>query len=281
MSELTAEQVKGRIKKIAKERNADPRILMRIYMMERFLERVSLSDYKNNFVIKGGVLITSMVGISLRSTMDIDTSIKEYDLNMDNAKEIIHNICNIDLHDGITFNVKEVSTIMSVMKYPGIRFSIDAVLEKMITPIKIDVSTGDIITPHAIDYSYKLLLEERSISLLSYNLETIIAEKLQTILSRGILNTRMRDYYDLHILLSIYDSKINNDVLLQAFTATCKERKTENLKNNIPKIIDTISNDTHLKDLWKSYQKKYSYAASISFEEIILALNNLTNRLSN
>ncbi len=281
MSELTAEQVKGRIKNVAKERNADPRILMRIYMMERFLERVSLSDYKNNFIIKGGVLITSMVGISLRSTMDIDTSIKNCDLNMDNAKEIITEICNINLHDGITFNIKDISNIMSVMQYPGIRFSIDAVLEEMITPIKIDVSTGDIITPHAIEYSYKLLLEERSISLLSYNLETIIAEKLQTLLSRGILNTRMRDYYDLHILLSIYDSEIINDVLIQAFNATCKERKTENIKNNIPKIIDTISNDTHMKDLWKSYQKKYNYAAIISFEEVIQALNNIANRITN
>ncbi len=151
----------------------------------------------------------------------------------------------------------------------------------MITPIKIDVSTGDIITPHAIEYSYKLLLEDRSISLLSYNLETIIAEKLQTILSRGILNTRMRDYYDLHILLSIYDLEIDNDVLIQAFNATCKERKTENIKNNIPKIIDTISNDTHMKDLWKSYQNRYNYAATISFEEIIQALNNITNRITN
>lgn len=222
-----------------------------------------------------------MVGVSLRSTMDIDTSIKDCDLNLDNAKEIITEICNINLHDGITFNIKDISNIMSVMKYPGIWFSIDAVLEEMITPIKIDVSTGDIITPHAIEYSYKLLLEDRSISLLSYNLETIIAEKLQTILSRGILNTRMRDYYDLHILLSIYDLEIDNDVLIQAFNATCKERKTENIKNNIPKIIDTISNDTHMKDLWKSYQNRYNYAATISFEEIIQALNNITNRITN
>ena len=195
--QLTPEQVKGKIKNIAKEMKADARILMRLHMMERFLERVSISKYKDNFIMKGGMLVTAMVGVSLRSTMDIDTSIKNQNLSAEDARRIIDEIKNIDLGDGVTFEVKGVSNIMDEMEYPGVRFAMNAVMGKLITPLKIDISTGDVITPRAIEYHYKLLLEDRFISLWSYNLETILAEKIQTVLARGLLNTRMRDFYDI------------------------------------------------------------------------------------
>lgn len=219
---LTPEQVKGRIKNLAKQKNADARVLIRIYMMERFLERVEKSDYRDNFIIKGGILVTAMIGVSLRSTMDIDTSIKNQNLSIEDAQEIIEKIISVDLDDGVAFEIKEVSEIMDEMEYPGVRFSMNAVMGKLITPIKIDISTGDVITPHAINFEYKLMLEERSIFLWSYNLETILVEKLQTILSRGVLNTRMRDYYDISMLLSLYKDEIDTNVLKQAFKATCK-----------------------------------------------------------
>ena len=144
---ITSAQLKGRIKSLALRSGADPRVLMRIYMMERFLERVSLSRYKENFIIKGGLLITSMVGISMRSTMDIDTTIKGQDIKKENAQSIVKEISEIQIDDGVSFNIKEVETIMDDMEYPGIRFHLDALFEKMITPIKIDISTGDVITP--------------------------------------------------------------------------------------------------------------------------------------
>lgn len=162
---LTGAQVRGKIKNIAKSNRADVRILMRIYMMERFLERVANSPYSENFIIKGGILVTSMIGISMRSTMDIDTSIRNLDLSEEEALHIINKISKIDLQDGVTFNVKDVTGIMDDMEYPGIRVTMDAYLDKMITPIKIDISTGDIITPRAIEYDYSLMLEERSIKL--------------------------------------------------------------------------------------------------------------------
>lgn len=193
---VTPEQVKGRIKNVAKQNHADARTLMRIYMMERFLERVASSPYKDNFIIKGGMLVTSMVGVALRSTMDIDTSIKNQNLSVEETGRIVNEIKDIDLGDGVIFQVKEVSNIMDEMEYPGIRFSMNAIMGKLVTPMKIDISTGDVITPCAVEYQYKLLLDERSIGLWSYNLETILAEKLQTVLARGILNTRMRDFYD-------------------------------------------------------------------------------------
>ena len=201
---FSQEQVKGKIKNIAKENKADARILMRIYMMERFLERVANSAYAEDFIIKGGILVTSMVGVSMRSTMDIDTSIRNFNLSEEDAKKVVTEICNIDLQDGVTFVIKEVSSIMDEMEYPGLRLALDAVLGGMVTPIKIDISTGDVITPRAIEYDYKLMLENRSIKLWSYNLETVLGEKLQTVLARGILNTRMRDFYDIYALLLRY-----------------------------------------------------------------------------
>lgn len=278
--QLTPEQVKGRIKNVAKENKADARTLMRIYMMERFLERVASSQYKDNFIIKGGMLVTAMVGVALRSTMDIDTSIKNQNLSAEDARRIVDEIKDIDLGDGVTFEVKEVSNIMDEMEYPGIRFTMNAVMGKLVTPMKIDISTGDVITPRAIEYNYKLLLDDRSISLWSYNLETILAEKLQTVLARGLLNTRMRDFYDIKTLLSIYEQDIDADVLKKAFEATCKKRSTENLKEEAPKIMAAVSDDAQLHTLWKSYQKKYPYAADmLTFSREMYAVNIKSGRV--
>ena len=277
--QLTPEQVKGRIKNVAKENKADARTLMRIYMMERFLERVSNSKYKDNFIIKGGMLVTAMVGVANRSTMDIDTSLKNQNLSAEDARRIVDEIKDIDLGDGVTFEVKEVSNIMDEMEYPGIRFTMNAIMGKLITPMKIDISTGDVITPRAIEYQYKLLLDDRSIRLWSYNLETILAEKLQTVLARGLLNTRMRDFYDIRTLLSIYEEEIDENVLKDAFEATCKKRETENLKVEGSQIITAIEEDVQLHNLWKSYQKKYPYAADISYEDIMESTKSLFNKI--
>ncbi|MGN0362653.1 MAG: nucleotidyl transferase AbiEii/AbiGii toxin family protein [Bilifractor sp.] len=277
--QLTPEQVKGRIKNVAKENKADARTLMRIYMMERFLERIASSQYKDNFIIKGGLLVTAMVGVALRSTMDIDTSIKNQNLSAEDARRIVNEIKDIDLGDGVTFEIKEVFNIMDEMEYPGIRLTMNAVMGKLVTPMKIDISTGDVITPSAIKYKYKLLLDDRSISLWSYNLETILAEKLQTVLARGLLNTRMRDFYDIKTLLSVYEQDIDADVLKRAFKATCKKRSTGNLKEEAPKVMAAISEDARLHTLWESYQKKYPYAADISYEDIMESTMLLWNKI--
>lgn len=185
---FTPEQIKGRIKSVAKQNNADARTLMRIYMMERFLERLAQSEYRDNFIIKGGILVTAMIGVAHRSTMDIDTSMKNLNLSAEDALRVVNRVKDIDLDDGVSFDVKDVSNIMDEMEYPGIRVTMNANVGRLITPLKIDISTGDVITPRAIEFNYDLLLEDRSISLWSYNLETILAEKLQTVLARGILN---------------------------------------------------------------------------------------------
>lgn len=272
---FTPEQIKGRIKSVAKQNNADARTLMRIYMMERFLERLAQSEYRDNFIIKGGILVTAMIGVAHRSTMDIDTSIKNLNLSAEDALRVVNQVKDIDLDDGVSFEVKDVSNIMDEMEYPGIRVTMNANVGRLITPLKIDISTGDVITPRAIEFNYDLLLEDRSISLWSYNLETILAEKLQTVLARGILNTRMRDFYDIRMLLDTYEDKVNKAILKDAFAATCKKRETDHLQEQAEDIIKIIDADEQLQVLWRAYQKKYSYAAEIDYASVISGVRKL------
>lgn len=272
---FTPEQIKGRIKSVAKQNNADARTLMRIYMMERFLERLAQSEYRDNFIIKGGILVTAMIGVAHRSTMDIDTSMKNLNLSEEDALRVVNQVKDIDLDDGVSFDVKDVSNIMDEMEYPGIRVTMNANVGRLITPLKIDISTGDVITPRAIEFNYDLLLEDRSISLWSYNLETILAEKLQTVLARGILNTRMRDFYDIRMLLDTYEDKVNKAVLKDAFAATCKKRGTDHLQEQAEEIIKIIEADEQLQVLWRAYQKKYSYAAEIDYVSVISGVRKL------
>ena len=272
---FTPEQIKGRIKSVAKQNNADARTLMRIYMMERFLERLAQSEYRDNFIIKGGILVTAMIGVAHRSTMDIDTSMKNLNLSAEDALRVVNQVKDIDLDDGVSFEVKDVSNIMDEMEYPGIRVTMNANVGRLITPLKIDISTGDVITPRAIEFNYDLLLEDRSISLWSYNLETILAEKLQTVLARGILNTRMRDFYDIRMLVDTYEDKVNKAVLKDAFAATCKKRGTDHLQEQAEEIIKIIEANEQLQVLWRAYEKKYSYAADIDYASVISGVRKL------
>lgn len=265
MNSLTSAQVKGRIKSIAQKKHVDARVLLRLYAMERFLERLGNSKYADHFVIKGGILVTAMVGVSLRSTMDIDTSIRNENLSAEDAQRMVNEICGIDLGDGMTFSIKSVDNIMDEMEYPGIRILMNAAMEKMVIPLKIDISTGDVITPRAVVFQYPLMLEDRSIPLWSYNLETVLGEKLQTVLARGVFNTRMRDFYDIRSLYEIYKNAINAETLRRAFDATCRKRGTETLAEQADEILETIENSDEMNTLWKSYQRKYSYASDISF----------------
>lgn len=272
---FTPEQIKGRIKSVAKQNNADARTLMRIYMMERFLERLTQSEYRDNFIIKGGILVTAMIGVAHRSTMDIDTSMKNLNLSAEDALRVVNQVKDIDLDDGVSFEVKDVSNIMDEMEYPGIRVTMNANVGRLITPLKIDISTGDVIIPRAIEFNYDLLLEDRSIKLWSYNLETILAEKLQTVLARGILNTRMRDFYDIRMLVDTYEDKVNKAVLKDAFAATCKKRGTDNLQEQAEEIVKIIEADEQIQVLWRAYQKKYSYAADIDYASVIRGVRKL------
>lgn len=271
----TAKQLKDLIRNLSKKKSADAQILMRNYMMERFLERISVSQYHDKFILKGGMLVAAMVGLDARSTMDIDATIKGADVNVETMENIIVDIVSIPLEDGVTFCIKQISEIMDEAEYPGVRVSMETEFDGVKTPLKIDISTGDVITPKEIQYSFKLMLEERSIMVWAYNLETVMAEKLETVISRNITNTRMRDFYDIYILLQLYGNTLNIKVLGEALQATAEKRKTEYHLKNAQEILDEVQNDFNMEKLWKVYQKKFSYATDISWEMVMESAREL------
>ncbi len=268
----TSRQLKDKIRNLAKKKSADAQILMRTYMMERLLERISISEYKKNFILKGGVLITSLVGLDFRSTMDVDTTIKGFDVNLTSVEQMIQNLIDIPLEDGVLFQIKNIDSIMNEAEYPGIRVSMQALFDGTITPLKIDISTGDVITPGAIQYSYKLMFEDRYIQLLSYNLETVLAEKLETIVRRHLTNTRMRDFYDVYILKKLYESEISKPLLQDALEATAQIRGSTELLKHAEPSLNEIKNSDGMRKLWFSYQSRYEYAQNISWDAVMEAV---------
>lgn len=271
----TSRQLKALVRNLTKGDSLQAQIIMRNYVMERFLERISLSKYRNNFILKGGMLVSAMVGLDTRSTMDIDTTIKNMPLSVENAKEMIEEIIAIPIDDGMTFSIKSVSEIMDEAEYRGVRANLEATLEIMRTPLKVDISTGDIITPREVSYTFKLMFEERTISILAYNLETVLAEKMETVIARGVANTRLRDYYDLYILQNEYTHVINMEQFKEAFLATSKKRNSIQLLAEGNRILKEIEDSGVMQELWKSYQKKFSYAEDISWERVMDSIEKL------
>lgn len=216
----TARQLKDLIRNLSKKNAADAQVLMRNYMMERFLERISLSSYRDKFILKGGMLVAAMVGLDARSTMDLDATVKGANVSVEDVENMMAEIIAVPIDDGVTFQVKSISEIMDEAEYPGIRVTMTTLFDGVRTPLKIDISTGDAITPKEVRYSFKLMLEDRSIDVWAYNLETVLAEKLETIITRTTTNTRMRDFYDIAILQQLYGSTLDPHVLHDALLAT-------------------------------------------------------------
>jgi len=271
----TAMQLKALVRNMTKGNSAKAQIIIRNYVMERFLERLSLSRYKNNIILKGGVLVAAMVGLDNRSTMDVDTTLKNLPLNVENARKVVEDITAIPIDDGMAFEIKSVSPIMDETDYPGVRVMMDTTLDKMHTPLKIDFSTGDVITPREVEYSFRLLFEERSISILAYNLETVLAEKMETLLSRGTANTRMRDFYDIYVLTTTRAYDIDAATLKEAFANTSNIRGSIALLHEIDLILYEIAESAALIDLWKNYQRKFDYADDVNWNDVMKSVKGL------
>ena len=270
----SSKQLKDLIRNLSKEVGIEAHVLIRKYMMERFLERVSSSKYNGSFILKGGMLVAAFVGVEARATMDIDTTIKGIPVTMVDMERTITEISNIDLDDNVKFRIKKVSEIMDEAEYSGIRFSMDAVLDGAVIPLKIDISTGDVITPREIAYSYKLMFEDRTIPIMTYPIETVLAEKLETVISRSITNTRMRDFYDIHILLK--SQNINADILALALERTAKKRGNFSLLENAESVLKIVKSDEDMKRLWDIYQKKFKYAGEYTWDEVIHSVRELS-----
>ena len=271
----TARQLKDLIRNLSKEKSADAQILMRNYMMERFLERISLSEYRDKFILKGGMLVAAMVGLDARSTLDLDATIKGANVNVEDIENLISAIVTVPIDDGVIFQLKSISEIMDEAEYPGIRVSMTTIFDGVVTPLKIDISTGDAITPREVRYSFKLMLEDRSIDIWAYNLETVLAEKLETIITRATTNTRMRDFYDIYILEQLHGNSLNPQTLHDALLATAHKRGTERHLADAKDIFDEVENSPVMQKLWESYRRKFSYAADLEWNIIMEAIRNL------
>ncbi len=264
----TSRQLKDKVRNMARGDSAKAQQLIRNYGMERFLERVSLSEHRDNFILKGGMLVSAMVGLENRATMDIDTSIRNMPLDTIAAKAMVEEIIAVPVDDNICFEINDFGTIMDDAEYSGVRISLNAFLDATRIPLKIDISTGDAITPAAVNYQYKLMFEERYITLWAYNLETVLAEKIETVLSRSVLNTRLRDFYDLYVLQDT-GLEIDKATLAAALTATARKRGSEQALALYERTLDEIRISPLMREQWERYQGKNNYAAGIVWDDVI------------
>ena len=275
-----AMQLKAIIKNMAKEKNIAAQLVLQNYMLERFLERVSLSEYKDKYIIKGGFLISSMVGLSSRATMDMDATIKGYQVNEETVRKMVEDIIAIQIDDDISFELKSVGEIREGDEYTGYRVALSANYPPMAVPVKLDITTGDKIPPREIKYDYKLMLENRTIKVMAYNLETILAEKLETVISRGDQNTRPRDYYDIFILTRLQEKNINLDSLSQALDNTAKKRATSETIKDYRHIMDVVKQSAAMIRHWDDYKKNFDYAQDIDFADTCDSVVEIMDKVS-
>lgn len=273
----SATQLKAKVRNVSKSDDKVAKSILRIFFMERFLERVSISKYKNNFILKGGMLVSALLGINVRATMDIDTTILFLPLTKNDIAGIILDICEIPIDDNVSFKIISIDTIMDDFDYPGIRLHMEGALDRLRQPIKIDVSTDDAITPHAVEYNYELMFENRVICLNTYNIETLLAEKLQTIIARGTANTRMRDFYDIYEIVQM--KNFSYDILRDAFSNTCKKRETPFSQNTIIEELNNISSSVDMNAMWNNYKNKNFYVEDIEYEVIVQSIRNTITKI--
>ena len=269
-----AMSLKARIRNIARQKKIPAQVVLQNYMFERLLIRLSASSYKDKFVLKGGMLVAAMVGLDNRATMDLDTTLKNLPLTPDAIRSALEQICAVPSGDTVNFEVGAISPIREDDAYGGYRVALTARFETLVVPLSIDVSTGDAITPHAIPYCFaEIFDEEKSYELWAYNVETVLAEKVETILRRGVFNTRPRDFYDAYILATT--QPFDRAVFAEALRATARHRGTTEQITDVPGILRSIRQSPELRAMWDKYQKQFGYAQNITYEQILDVVQGL------
>ncbi len=270
-------QLKAIVKNMAKSKKISAQIVLQNYMLERLLERISLSRYQSNFILKGGFLIASIVGLDTRATMDIDATIKGLKINAESIQNMLNEICAIEINDEVIFSLRRIEEIRESADYHGFRVALEAVYPPIKVPLKVDITTGDIITPKEINYEFRLLFDSRSIRILAYNLETIMAEKLETTIARGNQNTRPRDYYDIYIIRKLQWQNIDPRTLKEALLNTCQSRGTINIIKRYDEILKAVQTSDAMSEFWKDYQNQFDYARDIGFDHICHTIREILN----
>ena len=277
---IGSESLKGRIRNIANSKNLRPQEVLQMFFFERFLERLSKSKYKFNFVIKGGLLISSMIGIDNRTTMDMDTTIKGVPLQEEVIRNIVSEIINVKVDDGIDFEITDISHIREEDEYENFRVHLIANFEKIKNDMKIDITTGDVITPKEIEYLYPCLFQEESLRILAYPFETILAEKYESVIKRNIATTRMRDFYDLYNLYNLKKEEIDFEILKQAIYSTANRRESLSLMKQAMEIIEDIREDDYLQELWKAYLSDNLYVGDLEFSETLKVIAIIAEKIA-
>ncbi len=267
--------LKAKIRNIAKQKNIPAQVILQNYMFERLLVRLSASQHKEKFVLKGGMLVAAIVGLDNRATMDMDTTLKNLPLTPEAIRSALDDVCRIAFDDGVVFELGMISPIREDDIYGGYRVMLNAKFDTLLTPLSIDVSTGDAITPHAVQYSFSEIFDtEKSYELWTYNIETVMAEKAETILRRGVFNTRPRDFYDVYILATT--QKFDKSLFADALNATANHRGTAQQIADVSSILHNIEESPELKTMWDKYRKQFVYAADIDYGQIMTVLRLLT-----
>ena len=266
------DSLKAKASNLSKKTNIPNKYLIQNFMFEALLKRISKSKYKDKFIIKGGFLLSSIFGVNLRSTMDLDTTIKGLPLDRKTITKVINEIISIDVEDNVKLEIENIKDIREEELYSGFEVNLKAEFDGLKTNLMIDITTGDVITYKEVEFKYNTIFDNEIINIMTYNYETIIAEKFESIISRNIDNTRMKDYYDLYMFVNLKWNDINKDTLRKAIINTSKARETLDYIDNANKYIELISDDSRLNLLWNSYQNNYEYAKDIEFEDTINAI---------
>ena len=262
-----ARQLKAKIHNLTHGDSIKSQTYLRKFFMERFLERISVSAYQEKFILKGGLLIASLVGLDLRATMDIDSTVMSIPLIEKDATQIMQEIIEAPLNDQVDFILSKVSIIMEEHDYPGMRFTLQGHFDHLRQTIRVDLSTDDVITPRAVSYDYRLMFEDRSIQLMAYNLETLIAEKFETMIARGTANTRMRDFYDIFLLSSQGDFDL--PTLRSAIKNTARKRKSEQQLEDYRQIMWEVASSSLMKAAWDGFKRQSYFVGDLSWEEVV------------
>jgi len=276
---ITAENLKIKVKTEARNHNSQPQDIMQMYFFERLLYRISISKYKHNFILKGGLLLSAIFSDRRRTTQDMDTMIKGIDLNFEAIKKIIDEIVNVDIDDDIRFEVTKYKDIREQDKYGGIKVYLIGHKEHLQVPLSIDISINDPITPRELEFRYKSIFNDSYIKIMAYNIETIIAEKFETFITDNIQNTRLKDFYDIYMLMSNHSEEIDNKILIKAIKNTFKRRETIFDINNIIASFEMVKTSDELKNRYQRFQKANLYSNNISYENIMDAISKIVELL--
>lgn len=276
---MNSDKLNDIIKKKSKGNNNLAHHLHQMFFFEHVLMRLEKSKYKDNIILKGGVLLSSIIGEDLRTTKDIDTTLKSLPLDIDSINNIFEEILSLDIEDNVNFEIVNIKDIRSEDEYGGFKINVKGTFDKIRTNFFIEITTGDIITPREIKYKYNSIFEDSKINIMAYTIETIIAEKFESVINKNITTTRAKDFYDLYMLMSKHKKNINNKNLSKAIENTFNKRNTEFNINNFKEIVEILKDSNTLKKVFTNYQSKLEYAKEVNFDDTINSINEIIDIL--